>query len=373
MNKRKLLSVFLLTGFVATAIAQPKVVIKGTIKGDLEGCKKVYVFGDHMEQDSVEIRNGRFEISFPWVKDAVPYIYSEYDSKLRKGPPSFPVVVDGPGTVYIKLDDVTKGLNAGKISGSRSAMAFQNFEYGRVKLRDSIKAVMDARKQGGGGKLDTAWNLAYLEMTRECLMPYISRFVDANAGSYIGAFILARYQPVIASDELERLYNKLGPDQKNSAAGASVAIRLEGMRKAVIGNQVGEFTLNTPKDEPIAFSSFRGKYVLIDFWSSWCKPCIASFPHVKEVYQKYRSDKFEILGISIDEDKKAWLKELDKQQLPWPQVLDTKKIYISEFAVTGVPTIYLISPEGKILMKEMGFDKNGNGKIEQKLKELFVK
>ncbi len=94
---------------------------------------------------------------------------------------------------------------------------------------------------------------------------------------------------------------------------------------------------------------------------------------MKEVYEKYRGDQFEILGISIDEDKKAWLKELDKQQLPWPQVLDTKKLYISEFAVTGVPTVYLISPEGKILMKEMGFDKNGNGKIEQKLKELFDK
>ncbi|WP_127126655.1 TlpA disulfide reductase family protein [Pseudoflavitalea rhizosphaerae] len=373
MNKRKFVSFFILTGFVATAMAQPKVVIKGTIKGDLKGNKKVYVFGDNVQQDSVEIRNGRFEIRFPWLKDAVPYIYSEYDSKLRKGPPSFPVVVDGPGTVQIKLDDVTKGLRSGKITGSRSAMAFQDFEEGREKLRDSIKAVMDERKRGDGGKQDTAWNMAHLQMTRECLMPYISRFVEAHADSYIGAFILARYQAVIASDELEKLYNMLGTDQKSTAAGESIAIRIEGMKKAVTGNQVGEFTLNTPKDEPVAFSSFRGKYVLIDFWSSWCGPCKASFPHMKEVYKKYRSDQFEIVGISIDEDKSAWLKELNTQQLPWPQLLDNKKIYISEFAVTGVPTVYLISPEGKIMMKEIGFDKNGNGKIENKLKELFEK
>lgn len=374
MNTRKILSFFILTGLVATAVAQPKVIIKGTVKGDLKGHTKLYLFGDNLAQDSVEIRNGRFAISFPWVKDAVPYLYSEYDSKLRKGPPSFPVVVDGPGTVHIQLNDVTKGLRSGKISGSRSAMAFQAFETGREKLRDSIRTVMDARRQpGGGGKNDTAWNQAHLQLTRECLMPYISRFVEAHTDSYIGAFILARYQAVIASDELEKLYNMLGTDQKSTAAGESIAIRIEGMKKAVTGNQVGEFILNTPKDEPVAFSSFRGKYLLIDFWSSWCGPCKASFPHMKEVYKKYRSDQFEIVGISIDEDKSAWLKELNTQQLPWPQLLDNKKIYISEFAVTGVPTVYLISPEGKIMMKEIGFDKNGNGKIENTLKELFEK
>lgn len=372
MNKKKLLSVFILTAFVTTAVAQPKVIIKGTVKGDLKGCKKVYVFGDNMVEDSVEIKNGRFTISFPWVKDAVPYLYSEYDSKLRKGPPSFPVVVDGPGTVHLKLADVTKGLRAGKLSGSRSAMAFQTFEAGREKLRDSIKAAMDARKQGTG-KGDSAWNMAYLDMNRERLIPYISNFVEANSSAYIGTFILGRYQSVIPSDKLEMLYNKLDAAQKKSAVGESVAIRLTGFKKAVTGNQVDDFTLNTQKDEPIAFSSFRGKYVLIDFWSSWCGPCKASFPHMKEVYKKYRSDRFEVIGISIDEDKNAWLKELNTQQLPWPQLLDTKKVSISEFAVTAVPTVYLISPEGKIIMKEIGFDKSGNGEIEKKLKELFDK
>lgn len=372
MNNRKLLSVLILTGLVTTVIAQPKVVIKGTVNGDLQGHKKVYLFGDNIKEDSVEIKNGRFIISFPWVKDAVPYLYTEYDSKLRKGPPSFPVVVDGPGTVQIELADVSKGLRAGKISGNSSAVAFQQFEEGREKLNDSIKAAM-IELLPGKVRGDSAWNKAHLEMLRGRLIPYICKFAEANAGEYIGAFILGRYQAIIPSEELERLYNKLAPAQKSSAPGASVGARLTGLKKAVTGNQVDEFILSTPKNDSIAFSSFRGKYLLIDFWSSWCKPCIASFPHVKEVYQKYRSDKFEILGISIDEDKKAWLKELDKQQLPWPQVLDTKKIYISEFAVTGVPTVYLISPEGKILMKEMGFDKNGNGKIEQKLKELFDK
>jgi thiol-disulfide isomerase/thioredoxin len=372
MHKRKLLLFFILIVSVTTGMAQPKVVIKGTVKGDLKGYTKLYVFGDNMKEDSVEIRNGRFVISFPWVKDAVPYLYSEYDSKLRKGPPSFPVVVDGPGTVQIELDDVTKGLRAGKISGSRSAMAFQQFEEGREKLNDSIKAAM-IELLPGKVRGDSAWNKAHLEMLRGRLIPYICNFAAAHAEDYIGAFILGRYQSIIPSEELEKLYNKLAHAQKSSAPGAAVAARLTGLKKAVTGNQVDDFILNTPKDEPIAFSSFRGKYVLIDFWSSWCKPCIASFPHVKEVYEKYRSDQFEILGISIDEDKKAWLKELDKQQLPWPQVLDTKKIYISEFAVTGVPTVYLISPEGKIMMKEMGFDKNGNGKIEQKLRELFDK
>lgn len=92
---------------------------------------------------------------------------------------------------------------------------------------------------------------------------------------------------------------------------------------------------------------------------------------MKELYQKYRGEKFEILGISIDQDKIAWLNELKKQQLPWPQVLDTKNISVNSFAVTAVPTAYLISPDGKIIMKQVGFGEEGDGEIEKKLKELF--
>lgn len=92
---------------------------------------------------------------------------------------------------------------------------------------------------------------------------------------------------------------------------------------------------------------------------------------MKEVYKSYKSDQFEIYSISIDKNKAAWLKAVDEQQFPWVQTLDTKNIAHKGFAVTGVPTTYLIDPLGKILLKEVGFDPNGNSEIEKKLVELF--
>lgn len=368
----KLAAVLMLIGCAVSATAQSKVVIKGTVKGDLKGYNKVYVFGDDIKEDSVEIKDGRFTLVIPWVKDAIPYINSEYDAKLRKGPPAFPVVVDGPGTVSIDLDDVTKGLRAGKISGNRTAAAFQDFEMGRDKLRTDIRALMDERFKNPSPH-DTSYNKAFMTEMQQRMIPYICNFVEKNAKAYVGVFILGRYQVIIPEQDLEKLYNKLGAPQKSSAPGKSIEDRLIGFKRAVAGAEVVDFALGTPEDQSITFSSLRGKYVLIDFWSSWCGPCKASFPHMKEVYKKYRSDKFEILGISIDQDKNAWLNELKKQELPWPQVLDTKNVSVNSFAVTAVPTAYLISPDGKIIMKQIGFGEEGDGEIEQKLKELFGK
>ncbi|WP_159456235.1 TlpA disulfide reductase family protein [Chitinophaga eiseniae] len=369
---RKLLLVLMTVGIAATTKAQSKIVIKGTVKGDLKGYHKVYVFGDGIKEDSVEIQDGRFTIRIPWVKDAVPYLYSEYDTKMRSGPPAFPVVVDGPGTIYIDLADVTQGLRAAPIRGSRSAAAFQEFEEGREKLRTDIRAAVNERF-ADKPKNDSTLNKTYLQLIQQRLIPYIGDFVETNADAYAGAFILGRYQAILPPEDLERLYNKLAPAQKATGPAKEVAGRLTGIKRAVAGVEVTDFILNSPEDKSVSFSSFRGKYVLIDFWASWCGPCKASFPYMKELYQQYRGDKFEILGISIDQDKSAWLNELKKQELPWPQVLDTKKVSVNSFAVNAVPTAYLISPEGKILMKQVGMGEEGNGEIEKKLKELFGK
>jgi thiol-disulfide isomerase/thioredoxin len=113
--------------------------------------------------------------------------------------------------------------------------------------------------------------------------------------------------------------------------------------------------------------------VLIDFWASWCVPCRKSFPHMREVYKAFKSDQFEIYSISIDQDKVAWLKAVKEENNPWLQSLDIKNVSQSGFAVTGVPSTFLIDPQGKIMAKEVGFDPNGGSEIEKKLTQLFGK
>jgi thiol-disulfide isomerase/thioredoxin len=129
--------------------------------------------------------------------------------------------------------------------------------------------------------------------------------------------------------------------------------------------------LPDPKGTDVNFADLKGKYVLIYFWASWCVPCRRSFPHMREVYKKYKSDKFEIYSVSIDEDKSAWLKAVKEENNPWLQSLDTKNISQKGFAVTGVPSTFLIDPQGKIIAKEVGFDPEGGSEIEKKIEEVF--
>ena len=165
----------------------------------------------------------------------------------------------------------------------------------------------------------------------------------------------------------------LSGKQKATTQGKDIGDYLQGLKNSTIGSKVKDFVLPTPEEKKISFASLKGKYVLIDFWASWCGPCKASFPHMKEVYAKYKGDQFEIYSISIDKDKEAWLKELKKQDLPWLQSLDDQNISQSGFAINAVPTTYLIGPDGKIFMKSIGFDSSGNGELEKKLDELFAK
>lgn len=370
MPMQKIFSVLLMMGCSAGVMAQSKLVIKGTVKGDLEGYNKMYVLEEGKKKDSVEIKDGRFTINLPWVKNAAPQLRTEYEMRQKPIPSPLFVVAEGPGTIYVDVADITKGTRSAKIRGSRSAIAFQEFEAGREKVRIEMTNAINERFPDKSGR-DSARGAAFQELVQTRMIPYVCNFIETHADNYVGTFILGRYQAIIPPADLERLYNKLSPIQKRSDFAKEVVARLGGIKNETTGFEVANFTLNTPEDQPLNLHSFRGKYVLIDFWSSWCGPCKASFPHMKELYKKYRSDKFEVLGISIDQDKNAWLNELKKQQLPWPQVLDTKKVSVNNFAVTAVPTAYLISPDGKIVMKQIGFGEAGDGDIEKKLKELF--
>lgn len=126
-----------------------------------------------------------------------------------------------------------------------------------------------------------------------------------------------------------------------------------------------DFSLANKDGKKVSLSDFRGKYVLIDFWASWCAPCRASFPSIVKIYQKYKSRNFEIIGVSLDRSEKAWRKALSEETAPWVQLLDAKGFVAKEYAVMAIPHLVLISPEGKIIGL---FDK---AEINRELVELF--
>lgn len=139
---------------------------------------------------------------------------------------------------------------------------------------------------------------------------------------------------------------------------------------APAGGVAPEIKQATPQGKELALSDLRGKVVLIDFWASWCRPCRVENPHLKEVYAKYKDKGFEILGVSLDRDKKAWTKAIKDDGLPWKHVSDLKywqNAAALEYAVSSIPHGVLVDREGKIIAKGVRA-----GQLDQRLAQVFA-
>lgn len=123
-----------------------------------------------------------------------------------------------------------------------------------------------------------------------------------------------------------------------------------------VGKPIPEWAATTTDGATLSRSSLRGKYVLLDFWGSWCGPCIAEFPHLQQVYERFNTKAFEMVGFAYD-NRASFERAMREYALPWPQVLDSTGVYTATFQVHSYPTHYLVGPEGRVL--EMGNNLQG--------------
>ena len=122
------------------------------------------------------------------------------------------------------------------------------------------------------------------------------------------------------------------------------------------GEEAPDFTLNDINGKPLSLSSLRGKYVILDFWGSWCGWCIKGFPDMKAYYQKYQG-KFEILGIDCNDSEQTWKEAVRKYELPWLHVYHPQSATVlEEYGIQGFPTKIIVSPEGKVVRTIIGED-----------------
>ena len=147
---------------------------------------------------------------------------------------------------------------------------------------------------------------------------------------------------------------------------------LEGIVNKELGfadNKAPEISLPNPEGEIIKLSSFRGNFVLIDFWAAWCGPCRRQNPHLVELYNKYKHKDFEILGVSLDRSRQTWLNAIEKDNLIWPQVSDLKfwnSEVVSDYSIEAIPHSVLIDKNGKIIATGLRGEK-----LAAKLEEIF--
>ena len=198
------------------------------------------------------------------------------------------------------------------------------------------------------------------------------QFAKENPNSIFGLIALSEYMNM--SKDVEKItpvYNALNVKFRTSKKGKELDQRIKSVKLTTPGAEAPNFTMKDLNGKPVSLKDLRGKTVLLEFWASWCSPCRAENPNLKEQYKLYKDKGFEILGVSLDNDKKKWEDAIAKDGIPWIHVSDLKG-WGNEagiiYGVTGVPAGFLISPEGKII----GNDLRGPS-LNKKLAELFNK
>ena len=207
----------------------------------------------------------------------------------------------------------------------------------------------------GSLKKDSIAN-AY-QLTVMLVQSKVDSFINLRKSSYVSPFLLVVVNQL--SDDiflLERRFQGLAPNVQQSMYGQYLREQIDNGKVGAVGSEAIDFTQSDTSGKLVTLSSFKGKYVLVDFWASWCKPCRMENPNVLAAYERFKTKNFTILGVSLDRSREAWIKAIGEDRLTWSQVSDLKfwnNAVAQQYRIQSIPQNFLIDPSGKIIGKNL--------------------
>lgn len=377
--KKLLLTALALSPLVIFAQGSPYK-IKGKI-GSFNTPAKVFLLyqdGGTSVTDSAAVVNGNFSfegsISEPSsgliVMDAKGVGFDSLKSTSKPDMLRF-YVHKGEYSIEGKDSLATASIKGSKVNTENKILS------GRLKDLSAQFTALDAEYQAASAEKKASQEFvgelqSRLEKLQEKQKEILTEFVKENPTSYVSVnsiLSIAGRDP--QASELDPLIKSLSPELQKSAALQSLITAMEAGKKTAIGAIAMDFTQNDPDGKPVKLSDFKGKYVLLDFWASWCGPCRQENPNVVQAYNKYKDKNFTVLGVSLDRQNQrdAWLKAVKDDGLTWTQVSDLKfwnNEVAKMYGIRSIPQNYLIDPTGKIVAVNLrGAD------LEKKLAELL--
>lgn len=299
--------------------------------------------------DSAELKNGRF--TFAGIINAPEVYYLEFDENFK-----LPIFMDN-SLIEINID----GFSGDSISieGAGIHKDWMKVHQDIQKFDNQLDEIRDAyykAKSDGDEQLKSQFSRDYdsIEYRKDS---FIDAFITGNSLSYITPYLTAKYKMYSGDPmRLENYKNSFGQSVMNSPYIEVINERIQKLKLTKIGNEIPSFTMLDTSGVMVSIEDFRGKFVLIDFWASWCGPCRRENPNIVSAFNEYNSKGFTVVGISLDEDRKAWVNAIVKDSLSWTNLSDLggwENELAQKFGVRSIPFSILIDPNGTILVKDL--------------------
>jgi len=319
--------------------------ISGNISGYNDGTSVSFLNQQTgVPEKQTSFKNGKFVINGNLSEPSIIILV------FGDQPPAVPLFIENS---KVKIEGDKNNLDKLSITGSKTETQFE--EYSEL-----MKPYQSMFTPGAEKNADS---VAAVEKISE-------DFVKKHPSSYVAPLAIIR---ILQSSEntvkADKLFKMMSEDVKQSSLAKYLDQQLALARINPIGSEITDFSENDTSGRKVKISSFRGKYVLIDFWASWCRPCREENPNVVAAFNKYHQKDFTVLGVSLDQAKQAWLNAIKTDNLTWTHVSDLKgwgNQVATMFHITSIPQNILIDPHGKIIAKNL----RGEA-LNQKLEELF--